>query len=360
LNHSFNVNHAIEYGIEEAIIINNFIYWISANKTNNTNKHNIEINGEKVARTFTYDSIDEYAKLFPYMKSTTIRNCINKLIDKGVLAKGHYNSNTYVRTLWYCFVDEDKFLSNASDNNNKSISQYYQMEVTKVTNRIDESNKSCYKYKPDINTNINTDVNTKTENKNSPLPSMPELDNFIPEGKLDEYINTWKKQIPGYKPAFGYSEKQAIRTMLNNGYKIEDVPAILTKLKTIKESNHKEADFYKPHAISLSLLLGKNFEGKLLNSLDDVYETVTKKPAVTEKSIKETFLISEYQVYDKNKIEILKESYEECNMIFDEPTQKVFCPDGTVIEFNTYAKNWGEYDRKYENYQGDKIYANKQ
>jgi hypothetical protein len=185
-------------------------------------------------------------------------------------------------------------------------------------------------------------------------------DNFIPEEKLNNYIDGWKKQIPGYKPVFGSAEKQAIRTMLNEGYKIEDVPAILTKLKTIKESNHKEADFYKPHAISLSLLLGKNFEGKLLNSLDDVYETVTKKPAVTEKSIKETFLVSDYKVYDKNKIHILEESNEDCNMIFDKDTQKVYCPDGEIIEYNTYAKNWYHYDNKYSDYTGEKIYANKQ
>lgn len=356
MNHSFDIEYAVEYGIEEAILIENFIYWISKNKANKTNKHNIEINGEKVERVFTYNSNQAFSELFPYMKLTTIRNSINKLLKKNVLAKGHFSSNTYDRTLWYCFVDEERFL--AYNKKKKSISQNYQMEEIESENGTFENDKSLYKYKPNINSNINTDREENKESKSyeDSFPPPLELNGFISDEKLNQYIDDWKRRIPGYKPGFYSAEKQAIRTMLREDYKIEQIPFVLEKLKSIRESNHKESNFYKSNAFSIAFLVGKDLQGRVLSGIDGMYNLIIQKPNGIH-SVKESLLVSEYEVYKEPKTHILEESYEDDNIIFDAEKQMVYFPDGEIIDYNTYAKSWNRYDSKYKNWNGEKKYA---
>ena len=39
MNHSFNVEIAKQYGIEKAILLENFFFWVAKNKANNKNIH---------------------------------------------------------------------------------------------------------------------------------------------------------------------------------------------------------------------------------------------------------------------------------------------------------------------------------
>ena len=106
MNHSFNIEHAQKYGIEEAILIENFIFWISKNKANRKHDREIEIDGVMVVRTFTYNSATALAELFPYMTVNTLRRITQRLCDLNVLAKGVFNTNSYDRTTWFCFACE--------------------------------------------------------------------------------------------------------------------------------------------------------------------------------------------------------------------------------------------------------------
>ncbi len=165
MNHSFNIEHAQKYGIEEAILIENFIFWISKNKANRKHDREIEIDGVMVVRTFTYNSATALAELFPYMTVNTLRRITQRLCDLNVLAKGVFNTNSYDRTTWFCFVDENAFLYNA-----KPILQNCEMEVDKKQNGIEESPKSY----TDINTNKNTPINKDT--KNNPISTSTFLE----------------------------------------------------------------------------------------------------------------------------------------------------------------------------------------
>ena len=44
------------------------------------------------------------------MGEKQLRNALDKLIEKGVLQTGEFNSHAYDRTKWYSFVDEEKWL----------------------------------------------------------------------------------------------------------------------------------------------------------------------------------------------------------------------------------------------------------
>jgi hypothetical protein len=103
MNHSFDINHATEYGMEGAVLISNLQFWISKNHANGKHFH--------AGRTWTYNSAKAFAELFPYLSDRQIRRALDRLVEQGVLIKGNFNETTYDRTLWYAFADESKFLS---------------------------------------------------------------------------------------------------------------------------------------------------------------------------------------------------------------------------------------------------------
>ena len=98
MTHEFKVALAAEFGIEEAIMIHNFYYWIHENEANDRNYFE--------GRFWTYNSLKAYKDLFPYLNEAKIKRIINNLIDKGIMTKGNYNTNQYDRTNWYAFTDE--------------------------------------------------------------------------------------------------------------------------------------------------------------------------------------------------------------------------------------------------------------
>jgi len=143
MNHSFSIHYAMSYGVAEAIMINNFQYWIGKNKANDMHQYD--------GRTWTYNSVTAFSAIFPYWTQSQIRRCLESLVEQGVLVKGEYNKNPHNRTSWYAFFDESTFLNQ-------------QMHLSKNTNGVVENHSSI--------TNINTDINTdkKQNNRASDLP----------------------------------------------------------------------------------------------------------------------------------------------------------------------------------------------
>lgn len=102
LHHSFDTNIAQEYGVDEAIMIHHFQYWIQYNAQLNRNF--------REGRTWTYQTIDEIKANFPYWSKDQVKRVVKKLEEREVLVKGNYNKVNYDRTVWYSFKDEEKFM----------------------------------------------------------------------------------------------------------------------------------------------------------------------------------------------------------------------------------------------------------
>jgi hypothetical protein len=100
-HHSFDIQLATEYGIEEAIIIHHFQHWINHNKTLGKNF----ING----RTWSYQTRKEIAAWFPYLTEKQVRTITDNLEEKGVLIKGNFNKKGFDKTIWYAFKNEKMF-----------------------------------------------------------------------------------------------------------------------------------------------------------------------------------------------------------------------------------------------------------
>lgn len=93
----FDADIAAKYGVDEAIIIANFAYWIEKNEANGRNFYD--------GRYWTYNSIDAFTKLFPFWTARQIRRILKSLEDQNVIITGNYNPSTYDRTTWYAFAD---------------------------------------------------------------------------------------------------------------------------------------------------------------------------------------------------------------------------------------------------------------
>jgi DNA-binding HxlR family transcriptional regulator len=102
VEHKFDIEHARQYGIEEAVLISNFTFWITHNRANGENFRD--------GKTWTWNSHKAFAELFPYMTRDSIRRTLEKLEKGGVIVKGQHNPDPKNRTLWYAFADEDQFL----------------------------------------------------------------------------------------------------------------------------------------------------------------------------------------------------------------------------------------------------------
>lgn len=131
MQHSFDIDIATEYGVLEAILLNNMWFWIEKNKANDTNYYD--------GHYWTYNSTRAFAELFPYASSRKISNALKRLIEEGVLITGNYNKVAYDRTLWYAFTKKGE-----------CIMQKCKMEDTKMSNGIVENVEPI----PDINTDI--------------------------------------------------------------------------------------------------------------------------------------------------------------------------------------------------------------
>lgn len=119
MQHHFDTEHAKEYGILEAVLINHFSFWIAKNKANKKNYFE--------GRYWTYNSNKALAELFPYVSESQIRRALDKLVSIGVLVKGNFSVNSYDRTLWYSFGDncnlqnEQIHLTNSSNGSNENV-----------------------------------------------------------------------------------------------------------------------------------------------------------------------------------------------------------------------------------------------
>lgn len=100
MTHSFDVELALEYGVNAAIIFQSLLWWCEHSQANELHYHD--------GLYWTYNSNAAFQKLFPYMSGKQISTALSKLIEKGLIVKGNYNKNPYDRTLWYAVTQKGK------------------------------------------------------------------------------------------------------------------------------------------------------------------------------------------------------------------------------------------------------------
>lgn len=91
-------------GEKSAAILEYISYWCA------------QSNEEHDGRKWIFQSLKNFKEHFPNMSESTIRRCIKKLADEGLIVIGNYNRIPFDKTKWYASVDEqiDVFKMNKS------------------------------------------------------------------------------------------------------------------------------------------------------------------------------------------------------------------------------------------------------
>jgi len=128
MQHNFDVEIAEEYGVDEAIMINNLAFWILKNQASKKHIHD--------GYYWTYNSAKSFSELFPYWSEKQIYRIVKSLKDKKVIKIGNFNKVKYDQTKWYTIVEE-------------SILLKYKLHFTKRANGISEKGEPIPDSKPD-------------------------------------------------------------------------------------------------------------------------------------------------------------------------------------------------------------------
>jgi len=139
--HYFYIDMATKLGVYPAILYQNFVFWCDKNKANGKNLYD--------GNYWTYNSVEAYQQLFPYMTLQQIRDSIDKLVETGYLCKGHYGENKLDRTCWYAVTKNAKNDENMHSSEVECIWSGEQMHLVSGTN-VYTDNKQESKDSSDI------------------------------------------------------------------------------------------------------------------------------------------------------------------------------------------------------------------
>jgi uncharacterized phage protein (TIGR02220 family) len=222
LTYQFNVGHAQLFGLDEAIMLNNMIFWIEKNKANGRNYHDDHF--------WTFNSSRAFQELFPFWSQDHIKRLLRKMEEKGVIMSGVYNDLPYDRTKWYTLTNE-------------TLGQICPMEGKKVPNERDEIAPPIPDIKPDF----------KTDNKDilSGKPDAPP--DFIKQ--VIDYLN--QKTGKSFKSSTP-KNRNLIKARVMETATFEDFKQVIDIKAGQWLNDPKMAQYLRPET-----LLGTKFESYL-------------------------------------------------------------------------------------------------
>lgn len=195
MEHHFNTDVAKDCGIEEAILLHNFHFWLSKNAANEKHFHD--------GLYWFYNSKKAFVDLFPYMNETKIFRSIKNLEERGFVVKGNYNTDKWNKTNWYAIT---KFGLTYLQTKGYSISVFGALfqndtfDSGKMNDGESQSEQSIL-----IN-NTYTNTNSKQEKEDTIISSKKKysLDLSIVALEMRDVVETWlaykKEKGQSYKP----------------------------------------------------------------------------------------------------------------------------------------------------------------
>ena len=190
MKHIFDVDVAMELGINAAIVLENIGFWIKKNEANRTNYYD--------GYYWTHNTRKAYIELFPYLSEKQIHLVFKKLIEGDYIICGNYNQSKYDRTLWYALTDKGRKILGYDEPKTDSAEDNQKQYVTEQDGTIEAQKGNCINPKRDIliytkgrfqdtpkedfkiyqrgtpipyiNTDINSNINT--DNKQTPQAAM--------------------------------------------------------------------------------------------------------------------------------------------------------------------------------------------
>ena len=172
MKHYFEVDIAVKYGVEAAVLLEHFEILTLHNKRNEQNYRD--------GHYWTYDSRKALKDTFPYMSEYAIDAALKRLKDDGLILTGCYNRASFDRTTWYTLTDKgynllEKEHDKAKTSNGMTRNQEMEhLEIAEPIPRViiqeNNNNKkeldSLFKSKEDIQSNKDIDSKKDIEESN--------------------------------------------------------------------------------------------------------------------------------------------------------------------------------------------------
>jgi len=155
MNYSFNTQHAVQYGLDEAVMLHNLLFWLAKNKANGSNIHD--------GKVWTFNSASAFAELFPFWNQRKIARILLSLEGQGAIESGCYNKAGYDKTKWYSSPLLDSLTNSVQSND-----QICPIDTPDLSNRL----TSFVQPIPDINSDNNPNSKPK---KSLPVKSENQL-----------------------------------------------------------------------------------------------------------------------------------------------------------------------------------------
>ncbi|MBP7553965.1 MAG: hypothetical protein KA885_11120 [Spirochaetes bacterium] len=261
------------FGLNEALVIQNFAFWINLNKEKNRNV--------KEGRVWTFQTLNEISEKIKILSVDKIRYSLNKLIRQGVIVKGNFNKTKYDRTVWYAFQDET-LLSSIIDKYTEK--QNSQMEKGILPNRISEIPEPI--------------PNLVTDNKKEVIVELSDDQRDITsEATTNFNLDSELKEISDDLTSRGLSKNQAIKltTTYPKEYLSDKISLFDYLLKTNPQKMKNKARF---------LFMSINDDWT-----DDAFESYKKQKS---KEILQNRLEKESKTSEKSKAEYNRYIESEC------------------------------------------------
>lgn len=265
--------------VDKAIILQQLNYWVKKSK----NYHD--------GRPWVYNSMDSWAKQFPWIKSkTTIKKHFKDLKKLGLVLTGNFNQYSFDRTTWYTIdyealekFSDDFFAKKAAEKQEDAVQSIGQ-ELTKEEPKNcphkgqnlpnDNGQKLAQQYHRLPETTTETTTYTAEQAKSLPEEMQEkEKKEKIPYKKILDYLN--QKTGKHYRNV--PTNQELIRARWNEGYTFDDFKKVIDnkvaewKGTGVTFSNGKLAENY----LQPSTLFSRKFDKYLnqtVNSTDNVPE----------------------------------------------------------------------------------------
>ena len=205
--------------LDEAVILQQLHYWLQRS------------NNKRDGRTWVYNSMSDWLKQFPWVKSrTTLTRHFDKLKKLGLVLTANYNRAGFDKTIWYS-IDYDKLKEftaefeakkSKEDVSGQSIVQNLDNGCTEsgqwnVQNLDNGAYRNCT-----TNTIDYTETNPETTTENNMSDSKS--DDSIPFKEIIGYLN--EKTDNSYKPS-AEGHKKFIRPRWNEGNTLDDFKTVI-------------------------------------------------------------------------------------------------------------------------------------
>lgn len=176
MEHKFDVDIAVEYGMAAAVLLDHIHFWLIKNKVNGRNYFD--------GFYWTYNSRKAFTEIFPYLSERQIKTAMDKLIADDIIKVGRYNTEPWDRTMWYALTEKGW-----------CIVQKCQSGIAKMS----DPNSGNVRPIPDIDTDSIPDKDTQYDNTSyshtSYSPSTHrKRDNWTPQ-RFDDFWSIYPRHV---------------------------------------------------------------------------------------------------------------------------------------------------------------------